>query len=221
MRIVLLGPPGAGKGTQAKLLVEKFGIVQISTGDILRKAIAQENVLGSQVNSYVLKGELVPDSLMVDLIRERLNEKDCRNGFVLDGFPRTLEQAKALDALFKELGFSISCVVEVQAPLEEIIKRLILRWSCPNCGSVYHLENNPPKEKGICDICGLPLVQREDDKEDLIRRRYHTYQELTEPLSEYYAKKGVLIQVDGMKGISDLGNILAFRLLEREKTFKR
>jgi adenylate kinase len=217
MRIVLLGPPGAGKGTQAKLLVNRFGIVQISTGDILRKSAAQETVLGQQANIYMQKGELVPDSLMIALIRERLKEKDCQKGFVLDGFPRTLEQARTLDLLFKELGFSLSCVVEVQISLEEIIKRLILRWSCPNCGAVYHLENNPPKEKGICDVCGLPLVQREDDKEDLIRRRYRAYQELTQPLSEYYAQKGILVQVDGTKGITDIGNILAAKLMEKER----
>jgi adenylate kinase len=204
MRILLLGPPGAGKGTQAKLLQKKLGIPQIATGDILRSAVAGGTALGMQAKAYMDKGELVPDSIMVGLIQERLKEDDCKNGFILDGFPRNLEQAKALDQIFKLLSIQLDAVIKVNVPLEEILRRLMMRRTCLGCGAVYHLENDPPKKEGVCDRCGKMLVQREDDKEEVIRRRFAIYEKQTSPLANYYKEKGLLWEIDGTKPIPEV-----------------
>lgn len=210
MNLILLGPPGAGKGTQAKLLEEKFGIVQISTGDILRKSLADGTPLGQKAKAYMGKGELVPDSVMVDMIRERLKEPDCLNGFILDGFPRTIQQAEELDKILAVLGFSLTAAVKVNVPLEEIMRRLTIRCNCPNCGKITACGITADQFR--CENCGTVLVKREDDKEEVVRKRFKVYEEQTQPLAEYYAKKGLLFELDGTLSIPAVGKLMAEKL---------
>ncbi len=201
MNLIFLGAPGAGKGTQAKMVSEKYGIPQISTGDMLREAVAKGTELGKKAKEYMDKGELVPDEVVIGIVKERLQQPDCEKGFILDGFPRTLAQAEALDEMLKELGKKIDAVINIAVPEEEVVKRIVYRRTCRNCGAVYHLIYNPPKEDNKCDKCGGELYQRDDDKEETVRERYRVYRENTEPLIEYYRKKGVLYDVDGTKDI--------------------
>jgi adenylate kinase len=205
-RVVLLGPPGAGKGTQAKLLQDEFGAVQISTGDILRKAVADEIPLGKEAAGYINSGALVPDSLIVNLVAERLKEKDCENGFVLDGFPRTIPQAESLDEILKKMGFNLNCVLSVQVPHSEIIERLAGRRTCRKCGALCHVAFNPPKRDDICDRCGGELYQRDDDKEQTIANRLQVYERQTAPLINYYRERGLLREIDG---VGEIGQIRA------------
>lgn len=204
MNLILLGAPGAGKGTQAKLIVEKYGIPQISTGDMLREAVAKGTELGKKAKEYMDRGELVPDEVVIGIVKERLKQPDCEKGFILDGFPRTLKQAEELDKMLEELGKKIDAVINVHVPEEEVVKRIVNRRTCKNCGAVYHLIYNPPKEEGKCDKCGGELYQRDDDKEETVRARYKVYKEQTEPLIEYYSKKGLLYTVDGTKSIEEV-----------------
>ncbi len=204
MNLILLGPPGSGKGTQAKLIVEKYGIPQISTGDMLREAVAKGTELGKEAKKYMDAGKLVPDEVVIGIVKERLQQPDCEKGFILDGFPRTIPQAEALDKILEELGKKIDAVINIQVPEEEIVKRIVNRRTCKNCGAVYHLIYNPPKEDNKCDKCGGELYQRDDDKEEVVRQRYKVYKEQTEPLVEYYAKKGVLYNIDGTKSIEEV-----------------
>jgi len=204
MNLILLGAPGAGKGTQAKLIVEKYGIPQISTGDMLREAVAKGTELGKKAKEYMDRGELVPDEVVIGIVKERLKQPDCEKGFILDGFPRTLKQAEELDKMLEELGKKIDAVINVHVPEEEVVKRIVNRRTCKNCGAVYHLIYNPPKEEGKCDKCGGELYQRDDDKEETVRARYKVYKEQTEPLIEYYSKKGLLYNVDGTKSIEEV-----------------
>ncbi|AEA47102.1 adenylate kinase [Archaeoglobus veneficus] len=204
MNLILLGPPGSGKGTQAKLIVEKYGIPQISTGDMLREAVAKGTELGKKAKEYMDKGQLVPDEVVIGIVKERLKQPDCDKGFILDGFPRTIAQAEALDKMLEELGKKIDAVINIQVPEEEVVKRIVNRRSCRNCGAVYHLIYKPPKEEGKCDKCGGELYQRDDDKEDTVRARYQVYREQTEPLIDYYQKKGLLYNIDGTKSIDDV-----------------
>lgn len=183
LQIILLGPPGAGKGTQAAFICEHFDIPQISTGDMLRQAVAAGTQLGKQAQQYMQQGQLVPDELMINLIKERISQDDCKNGFLLDGFPRTLPQAEAL----REARVSISHVIEIIVPDEEIIRRAAGRLTHPGSGRVYNLISNPPKQPGIDDITGEPLIQREDDKEETVRKRLAVYHSQTAPLTAYYA----------------------------------
>ncbi|RUM33139.1 MAG: adenylate kinase [Archaeoglobus sp.] len=206
MNLILLGPPGSGKGTQAKLIVEKYGIPQISTGDMLRDAVAQGTELGKEAKKYMDAGQLVPDEVVIGIVKERLQQPDCEKGFILDGFPRTIPQAEALDKMLEELGKNIDAVINIQVPEEEVVKRIVNRRSCRNCGAVYHLIYNPPKEDNKCDKCGGELYQRDDDKEETVRQRYKVYKEQTEPLVEYYEKKGILYNVDGTKNIDEVFN---------------
>ncbi len=201
MNLIFLGAPGAGKGTQAKMVSEKYGIPQISTGDMLREAVAKGTELGKKAKEYMDRGELVPDEIVIGIVKERLQQPDCEKGFVLDGFPRTLAQAEALDEMLKELGKKIDAVINIAVPEEEVVKRIVYRRTCKNCGAVYHLIYNPPKEDNKCDKCGGELYQRDDDKEETVRERYRVYRENTEPLIEYYRKKGILYDVDGTKDI--------------------
>ncbi|MBO8179395.1 MAG: adenylate kinase [Archaeoglobus sp.] len=201
MNLIFLGPPGAGKGTQAKRVVEKYGIPQISTGDMLREAVAKGTELGKKAKEYMDKGELVPDEVVIGIVKERLQQPDCEKGFILDGFPRTLAQAEALDEMLKELDKKIDAVINVAVPEEEVVKRITYRRTCKNCGAVYHLIYAPPKEDNKCDKCGGELYQRDDDKEETVRERYRVYRENTEPLIDYYRKKGILYDVDGTKDI--------------------
>ncbi len=204
MNIIMLGPPGAGKGTQAKMLVEEFGIPQISTGDMLRAAVAEGTELGKKAKEYMDRGQLVPDEVVIGIVRERLSKPDCHKGFILDGFPRTVPQAEALDKILQEMGKRIDCVINIVVPDEEILKRLTGRRTCRKCGAMYHVEFNPPKKEGVCDKCGGELYQRDDDKEETIRKRLEVYKAQTEPLVDYYKKKGVLVNIDGTKTIQEI-----------------
>ncbi len=204
MNLILLGPPGAGKGTQAKKIVEKYGIPHIATGDILRDAVAKGTELGKKAKEYMDRGELVPDDIVIGIVKERLQQPDCEKGFLLDGFPRTLKQAEALDEMLKELGKKIDAVIYIDVPEEEIVKRIVNRRTCRKCGAVYHLIYAPPKEPNKCDKCGGELYQRDDDKEETVRQRFRVYMENTAPLIEYYEKKGLLYRVDGTKSIDEV-----------------
>lgn len=203
-RVVLLGPPGAGKGTQAKLLEQEFGAVQISTGDILRKAVADQSPLGKQAGDYIKRGSLVPDDLIINLIAERLQQVDCAQGFLLDGFPRTIPQAESLDALLKKLALSLTCVLSVRVPRPVIIERLAGRRTCKKCGALCHMVFDPPKRDGVCDHCGGELFQREDDKEETIANRLAVYDAQTAPLVDYYRRQGILREIDGVGSIDEI-----------------
>ena len=203
-RVVLLGPPGAGKGTQAKLLEQEFGAVQISTGDILRKAVAEQTALGKQAGDYIKRGALVPDDLIIDLIAERLQQPDCAKGFLLDGFPRTIPQAESLDALLKKLALSLNCVLSVQVPREIIIERLAGRRTCKTCGALSHVVFEPSRRPGVCDRCGGELFQRDDDREATIANRLTVYEAQTAPLADYYRRQGALREVDGVGSIDEI-----------------
>ena len=198
MNIILMGPPGAGKGTQAKRIAQIFKIPHISTGDMLREAVAAGNDLGLKVKEIMDKGLLVPDDLMIDLVRERLSREDTRNGFILDGFPRTVEQAAALDEMLEDLGRKIDVALLVNADEEEVVKRISSRRVCPECGKVYNLLTIRPKVEGRCDNDGAELIQRDDDMPDTVRARYRVYLEKTEPVIQYYSSnKSQFLEVDG------------------------
>lgn len=191
MNLIFLGPPGAGKGTQAQLLQQREGIPQVSTGDMLRAAIRAQSPLGQRAQQYVEAGELVPDEVMIGLVEERLNQPDARRGFVLDGFPRTVRQAQALDRLLEATGRHIDAAVYFEVSNEVIIRRLAGRRVCVKCGHIYHLEAHPPRIPGRCDIDGSPLYQRKDDREATVRRRLEVYQRETEPLADLYRRRGL------------------------------
>jgi adenylate kinase len=204
VRLVLLGAPGSGKGTQAKLLEEQHNIRQVSTGDILRKAVSEKTPLGKKAAGYMQKGELVPDKVMLDLIGERLAGKEYRKGFVLDGFPRTIAQAEGLDALLKRLGATLDRVLFVNVPGEAIVQRLSGRRTCKNCASLYHVSLAPAKEAGRCDRCSGELYQRDDDREEMIGARLNVYEKQTAPLIDYYKKKGLLREIDGTGEVEEV-----------------
>jgi adenylate kinase len=204
VRVVLLGPPGAGKGTQAKLLHEEFGACQVSTGDLLRKAVADKTVLGKRAAEYIRRGALVPDDLIVDLVRECLKERDCQKGFVLDGFPRTIPQAQSLQEILKEMGSGLDRVLSIQVPRSVIIERLSGRRICKDCGALYHSLFDRPKKEAVCDRCGGELYQREDDREDTINARLNVYETQTAPLIHYYREKGMLRDIDGTGKVDDI-----------------
>ena len=204
MRLILLGPPGAGKGTQAVKLVEKHGIPQISTGDILRAAVKGGTDLGKEAQTYMNKGELVPDSIVVGIIRERLQEDDCSKGYILDGFPRTVPQADELKKALGEMGQIIDSVVSIVVADAELIKRLTGRRTCKECGAGFHIMYKKPKQDGVCDTCSGPLIQRDDDKEETIKNRLTVYNQSTEPLIAYYKKEGTIIDIEGTGSIDDI-----------------
>ena len=198
MNLILLGPPGVGKGTQAKLLIDRFGIPQISTGDILRAAVKELTPMGVKAKGFMDSGALVPDAVVIGIVEERLVQEDCTKGFILDGFPRTVAQADALDQVLSGLGRCIDHVVSLSVDKSELLKRLTGRRACPKCGAVYHVEFAPPKKSGLCDSCSTELFQREDDKEATILHRLAVYEEQTAPLIAYYASCGLLRSVDGL-----------------------
>jgi len=204
MRLILLGPPGAGKGTQAKMLVEKHAIPQISTGDILREAVKNQTSLGKEAKSYMDAGGLVPDSTVVGIIRERLQEDDCAKGYILDGFPRTVPQADELKKALGEMGQSIDSVLSIVVENEELIGRLTGRRTCKECGTGYHIMYKKPEKDGTCDQCRGPLFQRDDDKEETIKNRLAVYNEQTEPLIQYYEKDGALVEIQGAGSIDEI-----------------
>lgn len=197
LNIILMGPPGAGKGTQAKKLIVEFNIPHISTGDMFREAIKEGTPLGKLAASYINDGHLVPDDVTIGLVKERLSKDDCKDGYLLDGFPRTIPQAEALDVLTKEIGREITHVVNIDTPKEELVKRICGRRVCKKCGAPYHVVNVKPKVEGICDICGGELIQRADDNEEALVTRLEAYNKMTKPLLEYYEKKGLLKTFDG------------------------
>ncbi len=198
VNLILLGAPGAGKGTLASYLIEKMGIPSISTGNILREAIKNGTPLGQQAKGFMDAGQLVPDELVINLLKERIAKRDCKSGFILDGFPRTIPQAEALDEVA-----NIDCALAIEIPFEMIEKRMTGRRVCLRCGATYHVDANPPRVAGICDICGDKLIIRSDDQPDVVRRRHETYREQTEPLIGYYQKQGKLKTIDGTQGIRE------------------
>ena len=204
MKIIMLGAPGAGKGTQAKQIAAKFSIPHISTGDIFRANIKENTELGKKAKEYMDQGLLVPDELTVDLVIDRLSQEDCQKGYILDGFPRTIPQAEVLDAALTELGDKIDFAIDVDVPDENIVRRMGGRRACVTCGATYHIEHVPPKAEGICDICGSELILRDDDKPETVSNRLKVYHDQTQPLIDFYTKKGVLKSVDGTVDMMDV-----------------
>jgi len=204
MHLVLFGAPGVGKGTQAKLISKKFHIPQISTGDMLRDAVKSETELGIKASSLMNEGKLVPDEIMLELIRERISLDDCKDGFILDGFPRTIAQAEGLDRLFSELRLPDVICIEIYVPDEEIIKRLVSRRLCEKCGTDYNLILNPPPDDMLCVKCGGNIIQRKDDNEETISNRLKVYMSQTAPLKEYYQQKGSFYSIDGLRSIENV-----------------
>lgn len=202
MILILFGPPGAGKGTQAKFLEQKFNIVQLSTGDMLRAKVKQQDELAEKIKAIFAAGALVPDDIMIAMIEDRIQQPDCKNGFILDGFPRTVPQAEALDGMFAKLNLKLDAVVELKVDENALVERITGRCSCSKCGASYHRKFNPPKTEGICDLCGSEITCRADDNEETVRARLKTYHEQTEPVLPYYQGSGVLKQVDGMADVS-------------------
>ena len=201
MKIIMLGAPGAGKGTQAKKIAEKYNIPHISTGDIFRANIKNGTELGKKAKTFMDQGLLVPDDLVVDLVVDRIKAKDCMKGFILDGFPRTIPQAEALDYALNNQNEKIDYAINVDVPDENIIKRMSGRRACVGCGATYHLVYNPTKTEGVCDVCGEKLILRDDDKPETVQKRLDVYHEQTQPLIDYYNKKEVILTVDGTQDI--------------------
>ncbi|GLI36061.1 adenylate kinase [Desulforhabdus amnigena] len=204
MNIILLGPPGAGKGTQAARLIAKYGIPQISTGDMLRAALKEGTPLGLEAKTYMDKGALVPDSVVIGLVKERIQKPDCAKGYMLDGFPRNVSQAEALDSMLAELSQKIDHVVCVEVPSSELLGRLTGRRTCRACGAGFHIRFDPPKKEGVCDKCGGELYQRDDDNEATVSSRLKVYDDQTKPLIDYYEKQGKLRRVDGVGSMSEI-----------------
>ncbi len=204
MKIILLGPPGAGKGTIAKALMAQDGSVQISTGDILRAAVAAGTELGKQAEAAMKAGDLVTDELIMGIMEERLQQDDCKQGYLLDGFPRTIPQAEALKALLEKLGEKLNCALELDIPRDVIIDRLTTRRTCNNCGEIYNVKSKPPKVEGVCDVCGSAVVQRDDETEEAILNRLEVYNEQTAPLVDFYRNEGLLVSVPS----SDLETVM-------------
>lgn len=203
MRLILIGAPGAGKGTQAAVLAEKLKIPHISTGDIFRSNIRNGTPLGKMAKEYMDRGALVPDDVTISIVKDRLQQEDCKNGFILDGFPRTIPQAESLEKELEQMDMPLHHVIDISVPDSEIIKRLSGRRVCSKCGAGYHTVYEPPKAEGVCDACGAPVVQREDDREETVLNRLKTYHSQTEPLIGYYRSKGKMLVVDGKNRISD------------------
>ena len=201
LRLVLLGPPGAGKGTQASAIVKEYNIPHISTGDIFRANIKAGTNLGKKAKEYMDKGLLVPDDLVVSIVRERLIEEDCKEGFLLDGFPRTVNQGEALDIELEKMGLKLDKVVNIDVEKDVLIQRAIGRRICKNCGATYHIDFNPPKEEGICNVCEGRLFQRDDDKKETVEKRIEIYEKQTKPLIDYYAEKRLILNIDVTKTI--------------------
>ncbi len=216
LRAVLLGPPGAGKGTQAVRLVEKYEIPHISTGDIFRKNIKEGTELGKKAQEYMNAGALVPDELVVDLVKDRLQQDDCKNGFLLDGFPRTIFQAEKLDEFLSESNQKMDIVINLKVEKEALIKRLTGRRVCKDCGASYHIVNVPPKKEGVCDICGGELIQRKDDNIETVENRINVYEEQTAPLIGYYKEAGSLVDFDGEASLDEVFDAIVQAIGEQE-----
>lgn len=209
MKIIMLGAPGAGKGTQAKMIADKYGVPHISTGDIFRANIKNGTELGMEAKKYMDQGLLVPDELTVKILLDRVAQADCKDGYVLDGFPRTIPQAEVLDKALAERGDKIDYAIDVDVPDENIVRRMSGRRACPACGATFHIEHVPPKQEGICDRCGKELVLRDDDKPETVQNRLKVYHDQTQPLIEFYGGKGVLKTVDGTKSMQEVFDSIA------------
>lgn len=210
MNLLIMGPPGAGKGTQAAELIKELKIPHISTGDMLREAVKQGTEMGKKAKEYMDKGQLVPDDVIIGVVKERLAQPDCKVGFLLDGFPRTLPQAEALDRTLKEMGIKLDAVINIRVPREKIVDRITGRRVCRSCGDTYHIVNKPPKEEGKCDKCGGELYQRSDDTAETVNKRLDVYEAQTQPLLEYYGKQGIVLDINGDQPINKvLEDILA------------
>ncbi len=216
MHIILVGPQGSGKGTQAELLVTKHRIPHVATGDILRAAIKDETALGRQAKVYMDRGELVPDEVVIGIVRERVALPDCRKGFVFDGFPRTIPQAEAFGQVLGQLGIHLDAVVLLEVPRATLLERMAGRRVCRNCGATYHLSLNPPRQDGVCDLCGGELYQRADDNPEAIRNRLEAYDRATHPLIDYYRKRGLLVEVDGIGALEEVADRLERAVQARE-----
>lgn len=214
MRMILLGPPGAGKGTQAKMLTEKYQIPQISTGDILRQAVKDCTSIGQEAKSYMDRGVLVPDQVVIRVIQDRLGKPDCTRGYILDGFPRTVAQAEALGDTLARMGSTLDHVLSIKVEAEELVRRLSGRRTCRSCGEAYHLLYSAPRKDGVCDKCGAALYQRDDDKEETIKRRLQVYQSETAPLISYYQDRGLLREIAGQGEIGEIFERIC-RVLEK------
>mgnify|MGYP000869713359 FL=1 len=204
MHILLMGPPGAGKGTQAANLVKEFGIPHISTGDMFRAAVKEGTELGKQAKACMDAGKLVPDEVTIGIVKGRLAKPDCKKGFILDGFPRTVEQADALTGILKELGLSLTAALNITVPAADLIERAVGRRICKSCGATYHVKFNPPQKAGVCDTCAGDLYQRADDSEETMKNRLSVYEAQTKPLIAYYEKAGVYKEIDGRKAIDEV-----------------
>lgn len=209
MNLILLGPPGAGKGTQAKKITEKFGFPQISTGDILRKAVTDRSEMGTKAKSFMDEGKLVPDEVVIGIIKDRLRQQDCADGFILDGFPRTAPQADALCEVLSDMGHRIDMVIDLSVDASVVVRRLAGRRTCKNCGIGYHITFSPPAKPGVCDKCGGELFQRDDDNEATVTNRFKVYKEQSEQLGQYYSSSGRYKKLDGDKPMDDV-----FRMIE-------
>ena len=209
LNIILIGPPGAGKGTQAKLLEKRYGIVQISTGDMLRARMAKEDAFGLDLKEKVSAGAYIADDIMIQMIDERINEPDCKNGFILDGFPRTVNQAEQLDIMLAAQGKKLHAVIELKVDEEALVERIVGRFTCAKCGATYHAKLNPPKVEGVCDVCGgAEFVCRADDTEETLRKRLQVFNDQTAPILPYYQGKGLLKQVDGMADVEHVSTAI-------------
>ena len=209
MHIILMGPPGAGKGTQAVNLVKRYGLLHISTGDMFREAVKEGTLLGKEAKSYMDAGKLVPDEVTIGIVRERLSQPDCKKGFILDGFPRTVEQADALSEILKDNGMKLTAVVNISAPIQDLLERAVGRRICKNCGHSFHVKFHPTKVEGVCDDCGGATYQRADDSEETMKSRLSVYESSTRPLIEYYKKAGVYKEIDGRQDIAKVEADLA------------
>ena len=211
MRVVFLGPPGSGKGTQAQILAQKLGIPQVSTGDLLREAVSDNTPTGRKAKVYMDKGELVPDSIVIDLVRERIKDE---HQFILDGFPRNVQQTERLDELLSQMQLPLNSVMNIEVPLPKLVERLSGRLTCSQCNAIFHVQYNPPKKEGICDVCGGQLYQRSDDTEAAITQRFETYKKQTEPVITHYKEKGTLINVDGTRTIEEISRDIEEKMRE-------
>jgi adenylate kinase len=216
MRLVLVGPPGAGKGTQGQFLTERLGIPKISTGDMLRDAAEHGTKVGLEAKSYTDRGELAPDEMILKLVRERLAQPNARDGYLLDGFPRTVAQAEQFENWLKEHGQTLDAVVDLEVPNETIVRRLSARRVCPACHETYHLVNRPPKTDEVCDVCGHAVVQRDDDRAEVVRERLRVYHDRTQPVLNYYRERGLLLPIDGTRPVAEVTEGIVNAVAERD-----